>query len=140
MGWEKDESVRVHLCALLLPQTVLFDNAKTVVSEREGSTIPFQADLLQFAATMGFQPIACWVEDPESKGKVESTVIYVRRDFFYGSPFANLEELHRRAREWCEEVNREVHSVTKRPPYEMWQEEHESLRSLPPRVRRWMHP
>jgi transposase len=114
-----------------VPQTVLFDNAKTVVSERVGSTIRFQADLLQFAATMGFQPIACWVEDPESKGKVESTVKYVRRDFFYGSTFANLEELNRRAREWCEEVNREVHSVTKRPPYEMWQEEHESLRSLP---------
>lgn len=114
-----------------VPKIVLFDNAKTVVSERVGSTIRFQADLLQYAAIMGFTPKACWVHDPETKGKVESTVGYVRRDFFYGQSFTSLDDLNRKAREWCDEVNREIHSTTQQIPYEVWQQEKETLRPLP---------
>jgi transposase len=114
-----------------IPKSILFDNAKTIVSERVGSTIRFQSDLLQYAATVGFKPKACWVEDPESKGKVESTIGYVRRDFFYGQTFTSFDDLNRKAREWCEEVNNEVHSTTQEIPYEVWLKEKESLRPLP---------
>lgn len=69
-----------------VPQRLLFDNAKVVVSERVGRTIGFQTDLLDFATRLGFHPDACWVNDPETKGKVESTVGYVHRDFYYGYP------------------------------------------------------
>ncbi len=57
-----------------IPQTLLFDNAKTIVSERVGSTIQFNRNLLKVALTYGFMPRACWVEDPECKGKVENCV------------------------------------------------------------------
>jgi transposase len=114
-----------------VPKNILFDNAKTVVSERVGSAIGFQVDLLQYAATVGFEPKACWVEDPETKGKVESTVGYVRRDFFYGQTFSSMDDLNRKAREWCDEVNRDVHSTTQQIPYEVWLNEKEVLRPLP---------
>ncbi|MGZ8937500.1 MAG: IS21 family transposase [Halobacteriota archaeon] len=114
-----------------VPKTVLFDNAKTVVSERVGGSVRFQGDLLQYAIRMGFQPQACWVEDPESKGKVESTVKYVSKDFFYGRTFESLEEMNRLALNWCEEVNREVHTTTQRVPVEVWEDEKQELTSLP---------
>jgi len=114
-----------------VPKKVLFDNAKVVVSERVGSVIRFQTDLLQFAAVMRFQPDACWVEDPETKGKVESTVGYVHRDFFYGREFTDLGSMNQQAREWCDEVNREVHSTTQEIPVERWVAERADLTPLP---------
>ena len=114
-----------------VPKTVLFDNAKTVVSERVGGVVRFQGDLLQYAAVVGFQPRACWVQDPESKGKVESTVSYVQRDFYYARTFETLEEMNDKALRWCEEVNREVHSTTLRIPREVWEEEQKKLTPLP---------
>lgn len=114
-----------------VPKKILFDNAKVVVSERVGSVIRFQTDLLQFAALMRFQPDACWVEDPESKGKVESTVGYVHRDFFYGREFTDLGSMNQQSREWCDEVNREVHSTTQEIPVERWVAERVHLTPLP---------
>lgn len=114
-----------------VPKKILFDNAKVVVSERVGSVVRFQADLLQFEALMRFRPDACWVEDPETKGKVESTVGYVHRDFYYGRTFTDLDTMNRQARAWCDEVNREIHTTTQEVPVERWATERARLTPLP---------
>jgi hypothetical protein len=103
-----------------------------VVSERLGTVIRFHPDLLRFAAGFGFKPRACWVNDPESKGKVESTVKYARRDFFYGTEFASLSNLNQQARTWLDEVaNRKVSEATGRVPLEHLREERPFLKPLP---------
>ena len=117
-----------------VPQVVLFDNAKTVVSERVGSVIQFSEDLLRFAARYKFKPEACWLNDPESKGKVESSIKYVRWDFFYGRPVTDPESLNREALEWCDEVaNEKVHDATMEVPSDRLAEEREALAALPER-------
>ncbi len=115
-----------------VPHKILFDNAKVVVSERVGRVVRFHPDLLAFALAYGFQPEACWVEDPETKGKVESTVGYVHRDFYYGTPFADYAALHQQARAWCDRVNGEVHATTQARPWERWEAERAPRRPLPP--------
>lgn len=114
-----------------VPQTVLFDNAKVIVSERVGHVIRFQADLLALAARLRFRPAACWVEDPETKGKVESTVGYVHRDFFYGATFPDLATLNQQARQWCDRVNRQVHATTQVLPVDRLRDEQPRLTPLP---------
>lgn len=114
-----------------VPQTILFDNAKVVVSERVGRVVRFHPDLLAFALAYGFRPQACWVEDPETKGKVESTVGYVHRDFYYGSAFADHAALHQQARAWCDRVNGEVHTTTQAIPWDRWEAERPQLHPLP---------
>ena len=117
-----------------VPQVVLFDNAKTVVSERVGSVIQFSEDLLRFAARYKFKPEACWLNDPESKGKVESGIKYVRWDFFYGRPVTDPESLNREALEWCDEVaNEKVHEATMEVPSDRLSEERKALAALPER-------
>ena len=60
-----------------------------------------------------YTPKACWTNDPESKGKVESSVKYVKRDFHYGCSYNGLGDLNRQALEWCNEVaNCKIHSTT----------------------------
>lgn len=115
-----------------VPQMVLFDNAKTVVSERVGSVIQFSQDLLRFAARYRFKPEACWMQDPESKGKVENSIKYVRGDFFYGRPVTALESLNREALEWCDEVaNEKIHEATMEVPSDRLAEERKALARLP---------
>lgn len=114
-----------------VPSEILFDNAKTVVSERVGGIVRFNENLLWLAATYGFTPKACWIKDPESKGKVESSVKYVKRDFYYGCSYNGLRDLNHQAREWCDEVaNCKIHSTTGEVPFERLAEERSYLHPL----------
>lgn len=115
-----------------VPREIVFDNAKVVVSERVGKVVRFNENLLHLALAYGFTPRACWAYDPESKGKVESQVKYVRRGFFYGREFKDLTDLNRQALDWCnEEANSRVHGTTGEIPWERLGEERDHLRPLP---------
>lgn len=114
-----------------VPLEVIYDNAKTVTEERVGSVVRFQQDLLYFSQHYGYRPHACWVMDPESKGKVESSVNYVRGNFFYGRVFRNLDQLNKEVLLWCDRVSHRIHGTTKEVPKERWMQEKEVLRSLP---------
>ena len=115
-----------------IPQEVLFDNAKTVVSERVGHIVRFNDDLLQFALHCGFSPRACWTYDAESKGKVESVVKYVRGNFFYGREYDGLEDLNRQVQHWCaHKANMRVHGTTGEIPWERMETERSYLQPQP---------
>lgn len=115
-----------------VPRTVLFDNAKVVVSERVGNVVRFSEDLLHLALAYGFTPQACWVNDPETKGKVESQVKYVRRGFFYGREFDGLDDLNCQALAWCnEEANPRIHGTTNEIPWQRLAVESQHLKPTP---------
>ena len=60
------------------PLTMLFDNMKTVVLERNEDKAPVWHPLFaEFALTMGFRPRLCRARRPQTKGKVENGVRYV---------------------------------------------------------------
>jgi len=115
-----------------VPQRILYDNCKTVVIDRMEKTVQFNNDLLRFAAGYSFLPDACWVNDPESKGKVESTIKYVRSDFFYARPIIDLDTLNSQVLRWCDEVaNEKKHSATMEKPSDRLGAERRALGCLP---------
>ena len=122
------------------PREILFDNAKVVVSERVGKIVRFNENLLHFALASGFTPRACWTYDAESKGKVESVVKYVRRNFFYGRKFSGFADLNRQVRHWCDhKANTRVHGTTGAIPWERLNEKERNylgpvVESAPPFV------
>lgn len=114
-----------------VPKEVVFDNAKTVVTERVGAVIRYNENLLRMAATYGFTPKACWSNDPESKGKVESAIKYVKKGFFYGRSFQDLADLNAQALQWCNEIaNQKVHGTTGEAPFDRFEEEKTCLKPL----------
>lgn len=116
-----------------VPREVLFDNAKVVVSERVGKIVRFNQDLLHYALSSGFTPLACWVNDPESKGKVESQVKYVRRGFYYGRKFKDLDHLNRETLAWCNDgANLRVHGTTHDIPWDRLATEKHHLKPFSP--------
>jgi transposase len=67
-----------------VPQSVLTDNMKTVVLDRRGGVIHWNPRFLDFASYYGFLPRVCQPYRPETKGKVESTIRFVKRNFLAG--------------------------------------------------------
>ncbi len=73
--------------------------------------------------------------DPESKGKVESGVKYVKSDFFYGEEFVSHTDLNQRLSTWINDVaNCRIHGTTQKVPKEVFenQERHTLKEYLKP--------
>lgn len=99
-----------------IPKEVLTDNMKTVVTGREAGKVLWNTQFADFAAEMGFVPKVCQVRRPQTKGKVERLVRYVKENFFPGRSFSDLEDLNRQALEWCRKADSKPHGTTGKIP------------------------
>jgi transposase len=116
-----------------VPRTLLFDRMRPVVagSQEDGKAV-FNAELLRFAAHYGFQSVACRPYRAKTKGRVERAVSYLRRNFFYGREFRDLEDLNAQCAAWLDNTaNARVHGTTRAVPWERLAVERSSLLQLP---------
>jgi transposase len=111
-----------------VPGEILYDNMKTVVTQRDAygrGRHRFQDAIWAFAGDCGYRPRLCRPARPQTKGKVECSIDYIANSFFH--PFVtrlalegrapDLEELNAAARHWCATVaNTRVHSTTGEQP------------------------
>ena len=82
------------------------------------------------AGYYGFRPAPHRPYRPQTKGKVESGVKYVKR-FLRGKEFTSLDDLNARLLEWIVTVaDQRVHGTTHRKPAEMFLEEKDLLLSV----------
>lgn len=85
---------------VMIPKEMLTNNMKPVVVGRETGQSLWNTQCADFAAEIGFVPKVCQVRRPQTKGKVERLVRYVKENFFPGHSFIDLEDLNRQALEW----------------------------------------
>ena len=87
--------------------------------------------MLRFAAHHGFQPRACRPYRAKTKGRVERAVSYLRRNFYYGRVFRDVEDLNRQAENWLTNTaNLRIHATTHEIPAERLKKEASLLRSI----------
>ena len=99
-----------------VPIEILYDRMKTAVTgEDDQGHIAYNRSLLALARHYRFQPRACRPYRGKTKGKVERPFSYIRRDFFLGRSFRNLEDLNAQLIDWLGTVaNVRVHGTTQR--------------------------
>jgi len=69
--------------ALGIPQTILYDNLKTGILGRQPDGTPLlPGRFLDFALASGFTPKFCPPYHPQTKGKVERAIGYLRQNFW----------------------------------------------------------
>jgi transposase len=83
------------------PRTILYDNLKSAVLERDGQAIRFHPTLLALAQHYRFQPRPVGVRRGNEKGRVERVIRFLRDSFFAGRTWRGLDDLNAQAREWC---------------------------------------
>ena len=104
-------------------ESLLTDRMKTVLLYQKGGELHFNQKFLQFAAYYGFVPRVCRPYRPETKGKIESTIRFVKQNFWPGIAFDSLRDLNLQARAWMEKVNHQQHATTREVPYQRWPQE-----------------
>jgi hypothetical protein len=104
---------------------VLYDNMRTVTSGRNGrDEVEWHPVFKDFARHWGFGPRVCRPYRPQTKGKVESGVVYLKGNFLPGREADGLADLQGQLRVWLWDVaNRRVHGTTHRVVVEAWEEE-----------------
>lgn len=115
-----------------VPRRIVYDNLKSVVLHHVGATVQFNPRFLAFAGHYLFETVAAPVRYPEFKGRVESSIRYIRHAFFYGRSFASLDDLRAQAAAWRDQVaNERIHATTKMRPSQRLLAERPRLRALP---------
>ncbi|MGM0673048.1 MAG: IS21 family transposase [Pseudomonadota bacterium] len=114
-----------------VPEECVYDQTKLVVIAEEFRELTVNPRFHEYATAAGIRVHACEGYDPESKGKVEAGVKYVKQDAFYGDTFADVQALREHLQQWLEDVaNARVHGTTGRVPREHFEaEERAHLRS-----------
>ena len=115
-----------------IPKTILYDNIKTVVLRREklpdkNYKFYYNPAFLNFADFYGFQIKLCVPHRPQTKGKVEAGIKYIRNNFMphlTKQEVSSLEELNKKAKTWLNNVaNVRIHAATKERPLDRWKRE-----------------
>ena len=104
----------------------LYDNMKSVVLDRrmKAGESRFNPQFQDFLDFHGIVPRLCHPYRPETKGKVENTVKFIRGNFWNGRVFSSLQDLNGQALQWCNRVNGQVHRTTGAVPFDRLPMEH----------------
>lgn len=120
-----------------VPQEILYDQMKTVVIRTltigadERGEIRWNPTFLDFARYWGFTPRLCRAYRPQTKGKIEAGIKYIRRNFLCGRKADSLEDLSCQLHVWLNEVaNARVHGTTHRVVREAMHEEQQYLQPV----------
>ena len=114
-----------------VPREIVHDNLKSAVIGRDSAgRVVWNERYLDFATYSGFAPHACQPYRPQTKGKVERSIGYVRQNFWCGLHFSDLADLNAQALEWMNDIaTPRVHGTTGAIPFERLAQE--ALQGLP---------
>ena len=121
--------IRMHLNAFSFyggfTDTILYDNMKQIVIDRKikASESRFNPKFMDFAEYYGIVIRLCYPYRPETKGKIENTIKYLRYNFFNGRTFADLNNINIQCTEWLNRVNSQIHGTTHEIPAERLKKE-----------------
>jgi len=107
----------------MVAEVVIDQDALLVVSENAGQII-YTKKFGAFIEEMGLRMYVCRKADPQSKGKVENSIKYVKRNFLSIRDFADVDEANEGLRRWLKRrANGGISQATKRAPAELLETE-----------------
>lgn len=106
----------------------VFDNMKTVVIGRAGTTAIFHDRFVDYARAQGFAIFATRPRRPTDKPFVERGIGFIRKRFLLGRRFASLDDLHVQGRMWRDTfANSREHEETGKVPQLVYDHEERPL-------------
>ncbi|MFW6191610.1 MAG: IS21 family transposase [Thiohalospira sp.] len=110
-----------------VPEECVYDQTRMVVIAEQFRELTVNQRFHEYATAAGFHVHACRGYDPESKGKVEAGVKYVKRDGLYGERFADEAAVRAHLQQWLTEVaNVRCHGTTGRQPQALFEAEEQA--------------
>lgn len=101
------------------PKRILYDQDKVLLHTENLGDLILTKGFRSFVEQQHFEPVFCRKSDPESKGKVENVVKYVKQNFLHGRVFEDIDHLNEECISWLERTgNGSMHHGIYRIPSE----------------------
>ena len=116
-----------------IPGTIVYDQDRTMIVEENMGDVILTSTFKRYTKSRKFELHFCRKADPESKGKVENAIQYVKKNFLYNRLYIDLETLNTQALGWLgRTANALEHNYTKKVPANEHIIEKEQLRPYTP--------
>ncbi len=122
--------IQGHECAFQwfggFTKEILYDNARTMVTSHNIHTgeLILNTKFQDFSKYYGFEAKFCRPYRPQTKGKIESGIKYLKRNFLPGRRFKNIAHLNSELEKWLiETADQRIHGTTHQRPAELFLKE-----------------
>lgn len=111
------------------PKKLIYDQDRVFIKDENLGDYKLTARFAAFCSSEKIEVVFCRKADPQSKGKVENAVKYVKHNFMPGREFQDMETLNKEALAWLERTaNGTEHRGIRQIPSEVFAMEKEWLR------------
>ena len=109
-------------------QMIAYDQDRVFVVDENFGNIVLVPKFEEYVKKVGFSVHLCRPRDPQSKGKVETFVRYIKESFLQGRVYKGIDVLNSDALRWLDtEGNGATNMRTRKPPRIMFREEYQHL-------------
>ena len=118
-----------------IPDTLVYDQDATMIVNENLGDIILTSTFKQYTKSRNFKLHVCRKSDPQSKGKTENVVKYVKKNFLYNRTYWDINTLNEEALGWLNRTaNALVHNYTKKVPLEEFHIEKDHLNPFTPMI------
>lgn len=113
------------------PAEVVYDQDKVLLTNENKGDLLLTNGFRSYYSTRPFQLHFCRKSDPQSKGKVENVIKYIKYNLLRGRTYYDIHVLNAQAMEWLDRTaNAREHTTTHLVPAQQWIVERNHLQAL----------
>ncbi|MYL36171.1 IS21 family transposase [Pontibacillus yanchengensis] len=115
-----------------VPDELVYDQDNLIVVSENGGDLILTEEFQSYKETMKLNLHVCRKADPESKGKIENVVGFIKKNFGKHRVFQSLDKWNEQAIDWLNRTgNARLHNTIKKRPADVFSLEKEHLRPIP---------
>lgn len=112
-------------------EEIVYDQDKLMIVSENGGDIIYTEEFQAYKQQRGFSVYLCRAADPESKGKIENVVKFIKNNFAKNRVFHQIESWNEQCLAWLDRKgNYQVHNTIKKRPIEVFTLEKLHLREV----------
>jgi len=103
-----------------MPEEIVYDQDHLITVSENAGDIILTGEFQTYRKERGFRVYLCRKADPQSKGKIENVVKYIKNNFAKHRVFTTVDTWNEKCMAWLERTgNYKVHHTTKKRPVEV---------------------
>jgi len=119
-----------------MTKEIVYDQDHLLLASENYGNLILTHEFAGYVRHRGFHVHMCRKQDPESKGRIENVVKYVKRNFARHRIFVSVDKLNEDCLAWLDRTgNALIHHTTKKIPAEVFALEKQHLRPVPEKIK-----
>jgi transposase len=121
-----------------IPQQAVYDQDSLILTKENYGDLIYTHQFASYRFERKFNVYMCRAADPESKGRIESVIGYVKNNFAKNRLFINLEKWNEDCIKWLElRANAKIHGTTKKIPAQVFTVEKKYLKPVSEKITKY---